>query len=288
MEARVFPFCFREHLRHLGQEPTGSTRRLSSAQHSLLRAALGDYLRCGGFAEAYGLGERERFELLSGYVDSVILRDIIERHGVGQPVALRWLVRQLLGNAAGLFSINKFHGDLVSQGFHVGKDSVHEWLGYLEDSFLVRTSWVAGGSERRRMVNPRKSYPIDMGIIPVFDRAGRANTGHALETCVRLELERRGAQVSYVAQDDGTEVDILARMPGGQEEVVQVCVALDDPSVAAREYRAMAGAARQFPGAGRTLVVLDRSIHGKAHAGIRVVQAHEWLLDDGRQGGAKG
>ena len=40
-------------------------------------------------------------------------------------------------------------------------------------------------SERQRMVNPRKAYPVDPGLIPVFDRTGRANLGHALER-VRL------------------------------------------------------------------------------------------------------
>jgi hypothetical protein len=36
--------------------------------------------------------------------------------------------------------------------------------------------------ELQRMVNPRKAYPVDPGLIPVYDRVGRANVGHALET----------------------------------------------------------------------------------------------------------
>ena len=32
-----------------------------------------------------------------------------------------------------------------------------------------------------------------LGLIPVFDPIGRANLGHARETAVLLELERRGA-----------------------------------------------------------------------------------------------
>jgi len=34
------------------------------------------------------------------------------------------------------------------------------------------------------MVNPRKAYPVDPGLIPVFERSGRAHLGHALETVV--------------------------------------------------------------------------------------------------------
>ena len=107
-------------------------------------------------------------------------------------MALRWLARHLLSNAAGSFSVEKFYSGLKSQGISIAKDTVHLLLSYLEDCFLIRTVWVESESERRRMVNPRKSYPIDAGLIPVFDRSGRANLGHALETAVYLELERRG------------------------------------------------------------------------------------------------
>src|SRR5690242_3980784 len=43
-----------------------------------------------------------------------------------------------------------------------------------------------------------------MGLIPVFDPIGRRNVGHALETAVLLELERRGAQRSYMRTADAS------------------------------------------------------------------------------------
>jgi len=47
----------------------------------------------GGFPESLGVAARDRFELLRGYVDTTLLRDVIERHAVSNPVALRWMVR---------------------------------------------------------------------------------------------------------------------------------------------------------------------------------------------------
>ena len=38
----------------------------------------------------------------------------------------------------------------------------------------MRTVWIEADSERKRMVNPRKAYPVDPGLIPVFDRTRRA------------------------------------------------------------------------------------------------------------------
>ncbi|MBT4500216.1 MAG: ATP-binding protein, partial [Gemmatimonadetes bacterium] len=219
MEALVFPFSFREFLRHSGQEPDQSMDRLPKAEQSILEKALRAYLSTGGYPEAQNAAVRDRFELLRGYVDTMLLRDVIERHAVSHPLALRWMVRQLLGNAGGSFSVNKFHNDLRAQGVPVAKDTLHAYLAHLQDAFLVRTASIATTSERRRMVNPRKAYPVDPGLIPIFDRSGKANLGHALETAVALELERRGAEIAYVRMANGREVDFLARYPEGNQEL---------------------------------------------------------------------
>src|SRR2546422_5357540 len=72
------------------------------------------------------------------------------------------------------------------------------------------------------MVNPRKAYPIDPGLISLYERTGRANLGHALETVVLLELERRGCEIDYVRTRDGYEVDFFARNPAGRVTLVRV------------------------------------------------------------------
>jgi predicted AAA+ superfamily ATPase len=97
------------------------------------------------------------------------------------------------------------------------------------------------------MVSPRKVYPVDPALIPVFDRTGRANPGHALETCVLLELERHGSEIAYVRTEEGYEVDFLARYPGGHQELIQVCADLSDPTTCHREIRALQEAAKEHP-----------------------------------------
>lgn len=278
VEAVVYPFSFREALRHQGREPEKSSQRLTKSERSHLEKALLDYLQAGGFPEAQGLEMRDRQELLKGYVDVVLLRDVIERHAVSHPVALRWMVRQLLGNPAGAFSVNKFYGDLRSQGIAVAKDTLHSYLAHLEDAFLLRTLSIATDSERRRRVNPRKVYPIDPGLIPVFDRSAKVNLGHALETCVLLQLDRRGAEVSYVHTPDGREVDFLARYPSGKEELIQVCASLDDPATRERETRALIEAAPHHPGAARSLIALDIPAALEMPPGIALHRALDWLL----------
>ena len=279
MEALVFPFSFREFLRHSDKEPDRAVERLPRAGRSAVEKELRAYLSTGGFPEAQGAAVRDRFDLLRGYVDTMLLRDVIERHAVSHPVALRWIARQLLGNPGGAFSVNKFLNDLRAQGVPVAKDTLHAYLAHLEDAFLIRTVAIAAASERRRMVNPRKAYPVDPGLIPVFDRSGKANLGHALETTVALELERRGAALAYVRTEAGREVDFLARYPDGRQDLIQVCADLDSPATRERETQALLEAAQEYPQVRLHIVALNADAVRGLPKSITLHAASAWLSE---------
>jgi len=278
MEAHVYPFSFREVLRHRGREPRVGADRLTKAERSALSRDLREYLVMGGFPEAVGVPRRDQADLLRSYVDVVLLRDVIERYAVTNLTALRAMTRQLLANAAGEFSVSKLLGALRSQGVAVGKDSLHTYLSHLEDAFLLRTVPIDAGSERQRMVNPRKIYPVDPGLIPLFDRSGRANVEHALETCVFHDLERRGWEVAYVRTQSGFEVDFVARQAGQRTALIQVVAELTDAAVGERELRALIDAQSTYPDASRHLVTLAPEDMGSLPPGIVAHSAAEWLL----------
>lgn len=277
LEVRLYPFSFREYLRHHGCEPEQPLAHLSKAERSLLQNHFEAYLLEGGFPEAQGVHPADRYQLLRGYVDLVLLRDVIERYNVSHPIALRWMVKALLGNPAGMFSVNKMYNDLRSQGIAIGKESVYSYLSHLEDTFLVRIVPIAASSERQKMVNPRKVYPVDPALIPLYDRSGRANIGHALETCVLLELERRGAEVHYVRTTRGYEVDFLARYWDGHEELIQVCADLSDAQTAGREIRALTEASQVYPHAQPLLITLYPAAYTLPEE-VTVQTALDWFL----------
>lgn len=277
-QVTIHPFSFAESLHHAGKKIDQSpwTPR---ARSSLERALL-EYLVRGGFPEVQSLEDTVRKRVLADYVDVAILRDVIERHEVSAVTALRWLVRHFIGNAAARFSAQKFHDALRSQGIAVSKDTVHALVSHLEDCYLIRTSWAESRSERQRMSNPRKSYPVDPGLIPLYDRSGRANHGHALETAVRIELERRGCDITYVRTPGDGEVDFLARFPDRAVQLIQVCMDASDPAVAEREFRALLDASRDHPSARAVLIVgVTAGMPRKVPAGVACTTAASWLLD---------
>ncbi|HUE97347.1 MAG TPA: DUF4143 domain-containing protein, partial [Longimicrobiaceae bacterium] len=186
----------------------------------------------------------------------------------------------LLGNPGGLFSVTKFEADLKSQGIPAGRETLYAMLGHLEDAFLLEAIPVASDSEKRRQVNPRKVYPVDHGLGPVFDRSPKANTGHALEVAVHGELRRRGAEAAYVKTKGGFEVDFLSRDADGGTALIQVCASIDDPDTLARELGALREAAPEFPGARLLLLTAaSRLPSPEVPEPVRVLPAWQWMLE---------
>ncbi|MBI5362106.1 MAG: ATP-binding protein [Planctomycetes bacterium] len=281
METVIRPFSFREFLRHRGEEPGTEPRRWKSAERSRVEKCFREFLVEGGFPETQGLAAPLRIDLLQGYVDTVLFRDVVERHGVTQVASLRWLVRHCLRNPARSFSVHRIHQDLKAQGHGVAKDAVHAFLGHLLDAFLFGSVPLATESERQRNSNPRKLYPVDVGLIRAFDTSGRANVGHALETVVWNELDRRRADVGYVRTEAGLEVDFLSRPREGPEELVQVCVDTSSAETLARELRALEQAGVDHPRAERRLLVMDHDQVARVRArDVKVQATYEWLLED--------
>ena len=260
----------------------GMAASMDRGERARIEAAFALWLDTGGFPEAQNLDQATRRRLLTDYVDVAVMRDVIDRHRVSNTTGLRWLVRQLLANAAALFSVEKFYKAMRSQGISISRDTVHQHLAHLEDSYLIRTVWMESNSQRQRMVNPRKAYPVDAGLIGVFDRSGRANTGHALETAVLLELERRRSETTYVRTPEGYEVDFLARGEDGRSELIQVCADASDSTTAERELRALAAAGTMHPTATKRLLTQNRrSLPHETSDDVHAQPAYEWMLNLG-------
>jgi len=271
------PFSFSEYLQHHSIPMHNPRKPITSVLRAKVEKAFADWLVTGGFPEVQGHDLATRNQLLMDYVDVAILRDVVERHSVSNVLGLRYMVRSLLGSAGAFFSIEKLHASLKSQGHNISRDTMHQMLTYLEDCFLVRLVSMESSSVRQRMVNPRKAYPADTGLIPLFDQSGKSNIGHALETAVLVELERRSCKVTYVKTASGYEVDFLARYPDGRIELIQVCADASDAETADRELRALQDAKSLAKSARKILLVLNHNGAPETiPSGIHVMSAWEW------------
>lgn len=280
METVITPFSFHEFLRSRDVIDAGDKRLLSGAERSALRAHFDSYLETGGFPEAGAFGSiRERVVLLQGYVDTVLFRDVAERHQISNLPALRSFVRQLLRNPATLLSVSKVHADFRSRGITVSKASLLEFLDHLEDAFLIFTLSLADRSERRRQVNPRKLYLCDHGLAQAFSPVTGLDRGRLIENIVACELARGSRELAYVKTSSGFEVDFLMTDFEGRRRLVQVAADISSPKTFDREIRALIEGGKEFPDAELILVTETDAPRGiTIPETVRIVPVWRFLL----------
>ncbi len=279
VETRVFPFSFAEFLDARGIAIPGDLRMVGRKHRAVCENAFAEYLSIGGFPAALNLSALDRQQVLQGYVNTVVLRDVVERHGVTSIPVLRYLTRRLMTSSAGHFSVNKFYNDLKSQGMKCGKDTLHEYLQHLEDAFLFSCVFLDTPSERRRMVNPRKVYTADHGLVWACLPPGSAwGTGHALENLVLTELLRRRYEPAYGITSEGHEVDFVVRAHSGERRLIQVCAEASDPKTREREIRALLTA--RDPARRLILTLHHEDVFESGGHVIELAPTWKWLLDE--------
>ncbi len=248
-------------------------------KRALLANRFRTYLEEGGFPEVQGLEAEHRIRILQDYLDVVILRDVVERHQVAGTAALRYLIRHLVNAAGALFSVHKFYNDLKSQGIAVSKNTLHDYLQHLTDAFLFFPVPVHTGSERARMVNPRKVYAVDTGLVRACSRSLSPDRGRLLENLVFLELRRRQQTIEYYKTRSGREVDFLVTDSAGRQNLVQVAADLADAGTRSRELAALEEAMAECGLDRAVIVTLDQEeTLTTARGRIAVTPAWQWLL----------
>jgi predicted AAA+ superfamily ATPase len=274
----IFPFSYLEALEHAGID-TGAGIRPGAKKRALLENRLLAYLLEGGFPEVQNIDAEYRVRILQDYLNVVILRDVVERYQISNIIPLRYMIRHLLNAAAGLFSVNKFYNDLKSQGIRCGKNTLHQYLDYLSDAYLFFQVHVHTHSERARMVNPRKIYAIDPGLVKACSRSIRSDWGHLLENFVFLELRRSTNMIEYYITKKGREVDFLVTDRTGQRSLIQVSSDMIGHETRKRELRALLEAMKECDLKQGTIVTLNKEETIETEAGhIQILPASLWAL----------
>jgi hypothetical protein len=278
LSTEIFPFSFLEALLHQ-KIAVEEGKRPAAKLRSVLENRFNAYLIEGGFPETQGIAENHRIQILQEYLDVVILRDLVERHRITNVSALRYMIRHILNAPGTLFSVNKFYNDLRSQGLSCTKDTLHDYLSYLSDAYLFFPILVHSRSERARMVNPRKVYIIDTGLITACSRSIKPEWGRLLENLVFLELRRRYSEVEYYRTGSGKEVDFIIRDKDAQYRLIQVTAEFTNEPTRERELAALNEAMKECGLREATVVTLHDEERIETEAGrIQALPAWLWVL----------
>ena len=168
-------------------------------------------------------------------------------------------------------------------GLGCAKNTVCDYLAYLEDAFLVFHVAIHSSSEKRKQVNPRKCYCVDSGLVCACLPPDRLDSGHLLENLVFIELLRRRYQLWYHVTRAGREVDFFGIRPDGATVLIQVCADMSDAATRQRELAALDQAMDETGLREGTVITLYAAEEVALAAGrvVRVMPAWRWLLEAG-------
>jgi len=212
------------------------------------------YLREGGFplSLSFGGDTGDVDQYLQGVLNTVLFRDVVEKHGFKDPVLIRRILRFLfdsVGSQASVLSITKA---LRAEGLHPAVATVDEYLGALCDAFLLYRADRYDIKGKAYLKTLGKYYAVDTGLRFALLGSRGADAGHLLENAVYLELRRRFREVMVGHLERG-EIDFVT-FQNGAPRYWQVALTVRDEKTLARELAPLRSLRDHYP---KTLLTLD-------------------------------
>jgi predicted AAA+ superfamily ATPase len=145
----------------------------------------------------------------------------VTRYGVKDIKNLQRLASYLYSNIG-----NRITATKLKQPLSIAATStLLSWFSHLELSYLVSFVPMYSHSAKAQLINPRKVYAIDLGLVHVVSNAMTDDLGRKLENLVFIHLRKKYKELFYF--DNKGECDFVAMKHGIVDQLVQVCYTLN-------------------------------------------------------------
>ena len=206
--------------------------------------------------------------------NDIVIRDIAVRYNLRNTMVLQQLAIWLISNTGKLIT-----GNSLRKIFPVGSSSsMMEYLSHFADAYLFFYVPRFSFSNKIQLVNPKKVYCIDNGLIEINSVSFSEDHGRLLENLVFLHLRRLTPEIYYFTEKK--ECDFVAFQHGKITGVYQVCLRLDQNNMD-RELAGLTEAMDYFGLKDASIVTLDQSdrfsLDDKT---INVLPFHEWATSE--------
>lgn len=256
VEIEVLPLSFKEYLMLYGNQDVESKLR--------------SYMQYGGLPEINpSRGEAFCNAQLEGIVNTVLVKDVIERLGVSDGKKLMSIARFLYSNIGNITNI-----DAIAKAAEIGNTTAERYVCALEDAFLFHHSERYDAVGKKIFKSNGKYYASDLGMRrTVLKGECWTDISRPLENVVYLELIRRGYTVRIGSIRD-KEIDFMA-FKGDTISYYQVAQTMLAEDTRQRELSSLNAVKDNYP---KTVLTLDRFGLGSEN-GIVVTNLIDWLID---------
>ncbi|NQT58652.1 MAG: ATP-binding protein [Bacteroidetes bacterium] len=215
----LMPLSFSEYLKFKDVDFT-TTELYTEKGHGQFYRELNQFLNWGGFPEVVLSKNFDlKQHLIMSYIDTMLFRDVVERHNISNILALNELFYRMINSFTKEFSINKCYNTMRSQGIKVGKDTLHQYAAYLEETLFI---YQVENSYSPRL-QPKKVYLVDNGLYHYL-KGTVEDRGKLFENRVFLDYYAKNPRLQFI-KDQKSEVDLLV---ADTKELVQVSLSLQE------------------------------------------------------------
>ncbi len=225
MEIKMYPFSFKEFLDY----------KKSVATKELFK----EYLLYGGFPFLLSLDyEYDKYEYLNDLLNSIFLKDIVERYSIRDANLLRRVTDFLLDNVGKIVSAKSISDYLKKEeNIRVSPKTIYNYLEYLSNACLLYKVQREDLEGKKILSINEKYYCVDQGFNQVSIGRNELNNSRIIENMVYFELLRRGYEITIGVIDD-FEVDFVCKRMG-EKIYVQVTRELSNEDTINREFRSL-------------------------------------------------
>lgn len=204
-----------------------------------------DYMRNGGYPETIQARSITK-SYLSTLFDSILLKDVAQRHKVRNTTDLYNLATYLLSNFCNPISANELAVELGLSSVATTK----KFCDYLNEPYLF--FYLPRFNNKLKLMNkaPKKVYVVDNGFVQSTAFNLSENLGRLLENQIFVELLRRGyipgQTLFYYRTRNDKEIDFVTRKGAKVEQLIQVCYDMNSEKTRKREFDALIEAAEEL------------------------------------------
>ncbi len=273
----MFPLSFHEFLKfnQVDFAPLSTKQRLLMNKHFDL------YFKKGGFPETATVNENLRIKIHQEYFNTIIFRDLIERHDIKHPKAILDLAQFLLHNVSSRYSIKSLYRYLKLLHHSISTDTIAQYMDWFEDAYFLFQVYIYDGSLKRASTNDKKIYCIDHALVTSVASGILVNSGHLLESMVYVALRRLTEKIYYYRTKSSKEVDFIIILNSKERRLIQVCESLVEPKTMQREINALNEAMEELDlKIGIILTRVEEKKISVANGDILVMPVWKFLLEE--------
>lgn len=237
----IFPLSFKEYLSFKDIE----VDFYSSKSLAFIKNAQESFLKNGSFPETLFLEEIYANKTLQEYFNVLLYKDLAERYNITNTVALKFFLKRIISSSTKQISINKIFNELKSSGIKIGKNTLYEFLEYVQNIYLALTLQKYDNSLINKELGEKKIYSIDIGLNNATEFRFSDDIGKSLENAVFLELKRKEFDIYYY-RTSKSECDFLVFDKNTISDVIQVTFDMSDENTKSREIKGLIEACKNF------------------------------------------